>query len=180
MMLPLRIDFVERRATSPAGWMLLLAGVVAALVFAASYREIDGRIAAREAVLLDIERTLPRAGVRSSDAQEGRTQQASLAAARRIEDRLNLPWSALFGTLESLANEEVALLSLVPDPRRQQLRLSAEARTLDAMLAFHRRLEGSAELADVALVSHEIIENAPGRPVRFDLIARWSVDRAHP
>lgn len=176
----LRIDFAARRGASPAGWMLLVAGLVAAVLVLFAHRDASERVAAQEAALRDVERSLPRTASRALTAQETRARKASLAAAQRIEDKLNLPWGALFSTLESLADDDVALLSLAPDPRKQQLRLSAEARTLEAMLAFHRRLEGSDELGDVALVNHEIVENAPERPVRFDLTARWSIDRAHP
>jgi Tfp pilus assembly protein PilN len=82
--------------------------------------------------------------------------------------------------LEALPRDDIALLSLAPDARKGQLRISAEARDLEAMLAFHQRLEASAELSDVSLLNHEVKVKQPERPILFNLLATWEVGDARP
>ncbi|MNH34421.1 hypothetical protein D3C79_950170 [compost metagenome] len=82
--------------------------------------------------------------------------------------------------LEGLPQDDIALLTLTPDARKGQLRISAEARDLEAMLAFHKRLEASAELRDVSLLNHEIIAKQAEHPVQFNLSAIWENGNAHP
>jgi hypothetical protein len=59
------------------------------------------------------------------------------------------------------------------------VRISAEARDLEAMLDFHRRLEASDELSDVSLLSHEIVVKSPEQPVLFNLSANWEIGDAN-
>jgi hypothetical protein len=82
--------------------------------------------------------------------------------------------------LETLPREDIALLTLTPDARKGQVRISAEARDLEAMLAFHQRLEASDELSDVSLLSHEIVVKSPEQPVQFNLSAAWEIGDANP
>jgi hypothetical protein len=66
--------------------------------------------------------------------------------------------------LEAMPQDDVALLGLTPDARKGQVRISAEARNLEAMLQYHQRLEASDELSDVSLLNHEVLAaaRAPG------------------
>jgi Tfp pilus assembly protein PilN len=175
----LDLDFHRRRPASAAGWALLAAGVGCAVIAFLAADRIAAETAAHEATVQRIERTLPGAARAPLSAAESKAQEAVLAEMRRVVAQLNLPWDELFATLESVAVGDVALLSLTPDARKRQLRIAAEARDLAAMLAFHRRLEESGRVRDVSLVNHEIGEQAPDRPVRFNLVATWVVDDAH-
>ena len=107
-------------------------------------------------------------------------QQASLAEMRRVSAALNLPWEGLFATLEALPLKDVALLGLTPDARKRLLRISAEARNLEAMLEFHQRLEDSDGLSDVSLLDHEVLVQVAERPIRFNLLATWEVPDGRP
>ena len=82
--------------------------------------------------------------------------------------------------LESMPRDNIALLALTPDARKGQVRISAEAKDLEAMLGFHRNLEASDELSDVSLLSHEIVANVAERPVQFNLSATWEIGDANP
>ena len=72
------------------------------------------------------------------------------------------------------------VLTLTPDARKGLLRISAEARNLEAMLEFHRLLEASDELSDVSLLNHEIVAQSAEHPVQFNLSATWEMGDANP
>ena len=99
---------------------------------------------------------------------------------RKVSQQLRRPWERLFAMLEAMPRDDIALLTLTPDARKGQVRISAEARDLEAMLDFHRRLEASDELSDVSLLSHEIVANVPEHPVQFNLSATWEIGDANP
>ncbi len=178
-MRPLDLDF-RRPLAGPAGWLLLAAGVLLLALVLLARQQLAMAGAAARVDLAESERRLPGVAALPLSAAETRAQQAALAEMQRLSAQLSLPWERLFGTLEALANDDIALLSLTPDARKQQLRITAEARDLAAMLAYHRSLEDSDDLRDVALVNHEIVSEVPERPVRFNLTATWMVQHAKP
>lgn len=180
MMRRLALDFRRRPRPAAGGWLLLAAGVLASALTLWAGQQIAAETRAHESARAHIEGQLPEHARASRPAPATRADEAALTRLRAVQAQLKLPWSDLFATLESLAGADVALLSLSPDARKRQLRLSAEARDLAAMLAFHRRLEDSPPLRDVSLVSHEVVEQAPGRPVRFQMLAAWEIDDARP
>ena len=113
-------------------------------------------------------------------ASQRREQDERLAQMRSVSEQLQRPWEHLFAMLEGMPLEDVALLALSPDARKGQLRIAAEARDLEAMLAFHKRLEASTELRDVSLLNHEIVVRQAEHPVQFNLSATWETGNAHP
>jgi len=171
------IDFAARRWT---GWLrdpVALLLVIATLVTAALWAMAASN---QRAELADAERQLraeARARERTSEtARSLRATRLTPARARAVNDairRLNLPWEAILGALNDAAMPQVALLSLDPDPTSGVVRLTAEARTVDAMLTFHRRVQGQPALAGAALAKHELRRGEAGQ-VRFVLEARWS------
>lgn len=179
-MRPLDLDFQPRRSASAGGWLLLLIGALCAGFAFLTERQLDDETRVHEATVRSIERTLPGAARAPLSAAESRAEAAVLADMRRVVAQLNLPWNGLFDTLESVAVGDIALLTLTPDARKRQIRIAAEARNLEAMLEFHRRLEADARMRDVALVSHEIETQVAERPVRFNLTANWMVSDARP
>jgi len=60
--------------------------------------------------------------------------------------RLNTPWDALLADIESAMDERVALLGLEPDLLRKELRLRGEAKDIDSVLDFMRRIDATAML----------------------------------
>lgn len=182
----LELDFRRSPRPRAGGWVLFVVGI--ALVGTATWagQRVDAETVALETTVRDIVAGLPEAlldqhppgaGVKGN----GKEPDSALADMHRVQARIdNRPWQALFTTLESLASDDIALLSLTPDARKRQLRLTAEARDLGAMLAYHRKLEGTAALRDVSLVNHELAEQVQGRPVRFSLVASWVTDHANP
>lgn len=176
----LELDFRRRPRPSAAGWGLLACGVIAMGAVLGVERQVAAATAAHEAAVHRIEQTLPGAAQAPLSPAETRARESSLGDVQRVQAQLDLPWGELFATLESLASADVALLALTPDARKRQVRISAEARNLAAMLEFHRKLEDSAALRDVSLINHEIADDVQGQPVRFSLVAGWVIDNARP
>lgn len=179
-MRPLRIDFRRRHRRCWTGWALLGVGMLATASALLAEREISAATASELDAVRRAERALPAPARMRDTRQTDRGRALPIAELQRIQAQLALPWGALFATLESLASPDVALLALAPDTRKRQVRLTAEGRDLDAMLAFHRKLEDSAPMRDVSLLNHEFLDEMPGRPVRFALSAEWVIDDAHP
>ena len=82
-------------------------------------------------------------------------------------------WSILLNTIESVQTNKVALLVLEPDATNGKLRVTAEAKDVDAMLDYLRRLQQQPGLHDVVLLSQQVNEDDPQQPVRFIVGAQW-------
>ena len=71
------------------------------------------------------------AALASAQRQVQATEQAqNLAEMRKVSQQLRRPWERLFTTLEAIPHDDVALLTLTPDARKGQVRISAEAMDL--------------------------------------------------
>ena len=176
------LDFQPRRRSGPLGWSLLAAGVVMALTCVALGQHVSDQSSQQQGHLQTAQRVLTGdTGTKLSlTPAQIREQAQNLAEMRKVSQQLRRPWEHLFATLESMPRDNIALLTLTPDARKGQVRISAEARDLEAMLDFHRRLEASDELSDVSLLSHEIVANVPEHPVQFNLSATWEIGDANP
>jgi Tfp pilus assembly protein PilN len=97
--------------------------------------------------------------------------QAESKAADLVVRQLTVPWAGLIASLEKASTRDTALLQLQPDADQRRLRLTAEARDREAMFAYVQRLEGSPALADVHLVSHQVQNEDPQRPIQFSIQA---------
>jgi len=173
-----RLDFAPRslRRTlyrAPRGaWAPVLTGIaLCAVVLAqvADYREereeVDAQLAALRARAA-VPAVVPMAQRASVGEQEAAAVNGAIA-------HLNLPWRALHEAVRAATPSTIALLALEPDAKKRVLRISAEARNSDDMLAYVAAL-GRAELfGTVTLVRHEVIEQDPNRPLRFQLDAGW-------
>lgn len=178
----LMLDFQPRRRSTPLGWSLLAGGVLLALTCTLIQQHLSTEAEEQQGHLQTTQRVLSGdTGVKSNlTPAETREQAQNLAEMRKVSQQLRRPWERLFATLEAMPRDDIALLTLTPDARKGQVRISAEAKDLDAMLDFHRRLEASDELSDVSLLSHEIVANVPEQPVRFNLSATWEIGDANP
>ena len=100
--------------------------------------------------------------------------EAQAAAVNAIVSQLNLPWRDVHDALAAGTPSSIALLALEPDARRQRLRIQAEARDSDGMVGYIEQLKRQELFTDVVLVSHEVNDADPNKPVRFELEASWS------
>jgi len=93
--------------------------------------------------------------------------------ANAILDQINLPWEALFDSIEQAATEEIALLSLQPTVPNQTLRISGEAKNMSELLDFVEALERELTFENVHLLNYKIKQDNPHRPIVFRLTAAW-------
>jgi hypothetical protein len=101
-----------------------------------------------------------------------RAEQEQLRAWNQVARQLNTPWGTLLTSLEQATPEDVALVSVEPDAHKGSVRLQAEARTLEALLAYAQALRAVPAFADVVPLKHETNELDPLRPVRLSLEIR--------
>jgi Tfp pilus assembly protein PilN len=88
--------------------------------------------------------------------------------------QLNLPWRALQDAIGAATPPGIAMLVLEPDPHKRSMKITAEAKTSDAMIGYVEELKKQELFAAVALTRHEINEQDPVRPIRFQIEAEWS------
>jgi Tfp pilus assembly protein PilN len=87
--------------------------------------------------------------------------------------QLNLPWRELHDAVQAATPPSVALLALEPDAGKRELRITAEATISDDMISYVERMQAQEWFSGVALARHEINEQDPNRPIRFQLDAQW-------
>lgn len=94
--------------------------------------------------------------------------------ANMVLSEIDLPWQALFDSIEHASSSDVALLSFQPDPAGRTIRVGGEAKDIPAMLGFVSALEHEPALKDAHLLKYEIKRDDPQRPVVFSLVASWT------
>lgn len=162
-------DFVATEAATPLlAWIALLAGALL-LVLAA-----DGYTAAME----EYERLS-----RQADKLQRRAKTADLASRSAAAEKsapagrrtaTPFPWDLVLREIELAADRSVALTSLDTDVALQRTRLVAEARSIDAALAFASRLRATPLASQVLLLTHEAKKDPAGPVVGFSLQIDWS------
>ncbi|MEN5236210.1 MULTISPECIES: PilN domain-containing protein [Pseudomonas] len=177
----LELEF-QPRHSGPLAWSLLALASAVLAVLVLAQQQLVGEQAELEARVHQLELKLGRrpATAAAQSSAVIREQAERLAQMRSVSQQLQRPWQQLFAMLEAMPQEDVALLSLTPDARKGQVRISAEARNLEAMLQYHQRLERSDELSDVSLLNHEVVAGQAEHPVRFNLTATWETGHARP
>ena len=111
--------------------------------------------------------------VAAPKAQQAPVGEQEAAAVNKAIATLNLPWRALHDAVRAATPANVALLALEPDAGKRVLRISAEAKNSDDMLAYVAALGQGELFGSVTLVRHEVIEQDPNRPLRFQIDAGW-------
>lgn len=165
------LDFMQARPTPWLGWAAAGAGLIVLAAVALPLLPLAQDNQARAGALRTISRQAQEDSAQTSvpSPAERRRQ----AQSRRLLQQLDAPWNELFALLEQHADPQVGLLRIEPDAASGQIRLMAMCKDLGVMAAWLRRLEQDPRLSDVQIVQHQIEELAPGRPVRFNLLARW-------
>jgi hypothetical protein len=114
-------------------------------------------------------KTMPQA----SPAQGGREIKQEVKRANAVMGEIDLPWQALFDSVEYATSHEVALLSFQPDAAGRTMRIGGEAKSMSALLDFVSALEREPVLKDAYLLKYEIKQDAAQQPIIFSLMASW-------
>ena len=155
--------------------MLLLAIGLSCIV--AAYLQYHGIVERNTAIQVQLTRDDEASRQRHivSRASEGSPEElaAENHRAREIASFLLLPWRDLFAAIESAAQEDVALLSIEPDHKKSQVRITAEAKDFGILIDYLKRLGKAPQLKLVRLLSYEVREDDKQRPIRFIVEASW-------
>jgi Tfp pilus assembly protein PilN len=87
--------------------------------------------------------------------------------------QLNLPWRDLLDAIEMATPSNIALLAIEPDSKKQIIKGMAEAKTSSAMISYLERLKKQELFEEVVLTKHEINDQDPNKPYRFQFEAQW-------
>ncbi|MDB5991302.1 MAG: hypothetical protein JWQ10_2705 [Herbaspirillum sp.] len=178
-MKPSRIDFAPRSLrrtiarTRPATWLI---GSIGLMLCASSAVIAYNLLRQGEARQAELQRIQTRIAARIQPAparHEVVIPDGQADAVNEIVGRLNLPWRDVFQAIESATPASVALLELSPDAKRHAIKGTAEAKNGDDMLNYIARIGSQPFFDSVVLTRHEINEQDPNRPLRFQFLAVW-------
>jgi Tfp pilus assembly protein PilN len=181
-----RIDFAPpslRRTLyrAPRGtWSLLLAVLVLAGPLASSIAQYRGlqRAEAQRAMLAQAQAARTRKAVQAPVAAPVRAvPPAQAGAVNAAVQQLNLPWRGLHDAVQAATPATIALLALEPDAKKSSVRITAEAKSSDDMIAYVGQLQRIEWFSTVLLARHEINEQDKNRPIRFQVDAQWRAVR---
>ena len=165
---PLELDFVATpRRLRLAGLMVMVLALGVAGTLLHKHQSAQQRLQQLQAAesLLSSARA-PRVVPRERLDEQLKSAQATVR-------QLALPWAELIDALERSAMREVSLLHIQPDAQQRVVRLTAEARNEGQMLEYLRRVGAAGRFSEVHLVSHQLREDDPLRPVQFSLQAMF-------
>jgi len=163
------LDFAPARRNAPLGWPLLGFGLIVTTVAGVQLLSAQAGRLARADDLAALTRATT---VRNADAGEPVADPRSAKAAAIVARDFQVPWAQMLTAFESVDAKDVALLAVEPSPSRQSIRITAEAKSPDAMLNYVEALRGDS-FPEVSLVSHQVENQVPGNPLRFIALARW-------
>ena len=176
----LRIDFAAPsmarllHRAGPGTWLLVLLAVL----LCASAAWLGWRLLEQQRVHGEaLEAARVKANVRVVAVVAAPMPHISDAQAAAVNDavlQLNLPWRALQDTVAEATPANIAMLALEPDARKQSMKITAEARSADDMVGYVAKLGQQELFTEVTLTRHEINEQDPNRPIRFQVEAHWS------
>jgi hypothetical protein len=164
----LSLDFTHPRQ-SPAlpGWLLLMAGLLAAGWAGWRYQDVAEGARAEHARLAAL---TPKPARKVAAVNGSKAPDADLDAARRL---LFADWGGLLTAIETSRPDAVAFLTLEGEAVSGSLLLTAEARSPRDMLAYVETLQRLPGLDRVVLASHADQAREGEKAVRFSLRARW-------
>jgi Tfp pilus assembly protein PilN len=183
-MKPLRIDFAQcsfKRLilqTPIASWLLLAIALACWIGFSITAAKLvqkkDAAAAELGAVLRRTQAQLDERNARKAAAGKVTISEAQAGAVNAAIAQLNLPWRDLFDALEAATPPGIALLSIEPDAKKHLLKGSAETKSDGEMIAYIEQLKKQAFFSNVMLTKHELNDQDPNKPFRFQFEAEWS------
>lgn len=169
----LDLDFSQHRAAPAAAGVILLC--VAAVLLLASGARLWHAHAENERTQAQLEAVQRQTMASRHVAKAPLTPAARLAEkqSQSVLRELTVPWQDLFSIVEDYPDHDVALIGIDQNPAQGQIRITAEAKNFDAMIAYLKYLQTSVLLREAVLNDHLIETNVPGKPVRFQITAVW-------
>lgn len=161
------------------GWpnIVLLAGGLATAAYLGVHSvNVFSEISMLEAKQTTLERHADHGATDSRlSALDAQRLREEVKQANDVLAHLALPWENLFKDIESSQRNHVALLAIEPDSEKHAVKITGEAKDLDAMLGYIRFLQKKSSLTGVYLQSHHIEQQTAEKPVRFVVVASWVI-----
>ena len=177
MSVKLDLEFIQQPALSSANWFgmsILLASLLLLALTGQVYQKQQLKLADISLQLKQFsQQTLPKSQPIKMDAAlvtPDETKQLTEAV-----NMLATPWNNLLAAIEQADMQDVALLSLEPNSKKQLVVLTGEAKNLPVVLQYIKQLQQTPMLAQVYLQKHSIEETDASKPVRFSLLAKWDL-----
>ena len=157
-----------------AGYIMLALGMLALAGVLYQYQGATDEVAYWDLRIASMDsRTGRKTKPLVSPAQGGREIKQEIRRANAVLSEIDLPWGALFDSVEYATSPDVALLSFQPDAAGRMMRMGGEAKSMPALLDFVSALEREPVLKDAYLLKYEIKQDDPQRPIIFSVIASW-------
>ena len=157
-----------------AGYTLLLLGIIVFIGVLYQLKAVMDETAYWDSRITGIERMVQRKVAPKILSASGNTEiKQEVARANVVLSQIDLPWEALFDSVEYASSLNVALLSFQPDADGRMLRIGGEAKNMTALLDFVGTLERESVLEDAYLLKYEVKQDDPQQPIIFSLIASW-------
>ncbi|MBU0600886.1 MAG: hypothetical protein KKD25_00600 [Gammaproteobacteria bacterium] len=167
-------DFVaRRRAPGWLGWLVLAIGLAAAFGAVRQYQQLETDVEALQESNRRAARAAEQARVLARLEQDDVELRARLDVARKLSASMARDWPALFADLEA-RGEDVALLSLEPDAGRRVLRLTGEAKDLNALFAYAESFADAKVTGSPRIEVFELRERQGMKVVAFSMRLKWS------
>jgi hypothetical protein len=96
----------------------------------------------------------------------------ALSSLRLTIGLIRIDWEKLYRSIDQATSEEIGLLAIRPSVAGKSVQISGEARDMAAALAFVEALRRE-PLTNAALLSHQIKQSDPQRPIVFEIAATW-------
>ena len=166
------LDFQPRRP-GLLSVVLLVAGLLLAADAWLEDSALRGQLDEANARLALAQRRVDRteAGRRDSRPENVFSADESKALRQTIV-AIRIDWEGLYRSIDQATSEEISLLAIRPSTAGKSVQISGEARDMAAALAFVEALRRE-PLAQVALLSHQIKQSDPQRPIIFEIAATW-------
>ncbi|UCV03330.1 hypothetical protein [Dechloromonas denitrificans] len=168
----LSINFERRRRrVSSLGLVLLLTGGAALLAAAADYLDAVDRVERYESKVAYLDGQLSKLS-RSAQPSVVKMDPVEWRSLQVLADELTYPLNQQFLTVERSLSDEVAILSLQPEPKAGRLKILGEAKSLEDALGFAARLKGPAGFHSVDMTHHEYRMVGAVRVLGFSILAQ--------
>ncbi|SFI21985.1 Tfp pilus assembly protein PilN [Collimonas sp. OK307] len=178
----LHIDFAPRTLrrcmyrTTALTWLFGGVGLALCISAGLAARTLLNSNAAQEATLSHLNAALQRRNAPKPLIKQAAITEEQAGAVNHAIAQLNLPWHDMLDAVQAATPNTIAMLALEPDAKRRMLQGTAEAKNSADMIAYIENLKRQAFFAEVVLTRHEINEQDPDRPLRFQFEAIWAKD----
>lgn len=86
---------------------------------------------------------------------------------------LNVPWPALMGAIEKTRPPKIALTRIEPRPNNQRISITAQAESMDELIAFMQQLSSAAPFLETIPIRQEQLHLGGSQRMQATFEARW-------